>query len=140
MLLATSLAPRLDGTVIAHGASGQTYTFQHSDEHGCLVADVTDERDVAHMLRHDWFSPALEADMDAAEAILTTGVAGGAATADTDPDSPADLDGEGDDDDDDGLEGDGQPVEANTAPKAVAAAAASARGRARKAKAAGAAE
>lgn len=92
MKLLTSLAPRTDGTVIATGVSGARYVFA-ANEAGDLVADVTDERDVAQLLAlGDRFEPADEADYAAAETLLLQGEGGDDEDDDEPPQDFDDLD------------------------------------------------
>lgn len=110
MKLLTSIPARRDGCVnVTLPATRQDIKFL-PDASGALVADVTDEADVAALLRLETFEPADERDFDAAEALLGKAVAA---------DESEDDDGTDDDDSDefDEVLNGGAPIEANTPPK-----------------------
>lgn len=114
MKLQTSILPRRDGTVIVGCASGSKHTFVKNVA-GDLVCDVTDEADVAELLRNGNFFPEDEADNVAAISMLeSSGVIGG--DLDQDLGSP-DLDDAGDDP----VDPNAPPVEVPTPPKAAKA-------------------
>jgi len=113
MKLETTIAPRLDGTVIVHGLDGQDHVFE-PDGSGVLTCEVANDKTVAHLLRQgDNFFPADEADFDRAEALIGNAASvkqGGPTAAGQDAGGEVDADG------DDKVDQNALPVEASTPP------------------------
>lgn len=97
MKLETTITPREEGNVLVE-LDGKEYNFA-PDESGSLVADVEDEKHVAHLLNLETFVPVNEADFVKAADLANAGNDNG------------DEDDEGDEDDDELSDPNAAPVE-----------------------------
>lgn len=93
MRLETTIPLRRDGTLGVSAPSGTRYAFEPDPDTGMPACDVENATDAAWMLECGDFYPANEADVEAANALLSDGA-----------DDGEDDDGEDDDGDEDGDE------------------------------------
>lgn len=110
MKLQTSIIPRADGTVIAHGIDGIDHIFKQ-DEDGLLTCDVAHEKTIAQLLSTGNFYPTDTNDFDEALKLAESEL-----ETQQSSDHPDQTD---ETDENDGLEvvGNGLPLESNTPPK-----------------------
>lgn len=103
MKLTTTILARRDGTVRLVDLTGAPLVFKAEEMSGPLVADVTDEATIAHLLISGNFEPADSADFDMASSMVRSSLP---------DDDIEDEDGDEDDGDEDDVGG--LPVESNT--------------------------